>query len=159
MALTVPNPVPARTLYNTAKRVVDELGKGQEMLRTAGEGCTTATGNNWFVILVPDVDIIVVGARMTCGGTALTADTAEVTVPANGEDITQAAGAGNRLVDQVADPATAEDTVLDLTLANLNANRVQAGQPIVGLYNDAAGSGVIVHVQVYYILADEERTY
>lgn len=158
MALTVPNPV-SRVLYNTAKRVVDELGKGQEMLRIAGDGLVTVGGAERFVILVPDVDIIVVGARMVCGGTAAAGDTAEIIVPQNTNDLDVGAAAGNRLVSQVSNPTTAEDIVLDLTLTGLNGNLVRAGQPIVGYYDDVAGAGVIVYMQVSYILADEERTY
>lgn len=159
MVIAVPNPV-RRVLYNTSKRVVDELGKGQEMLRIAGEGIdVTRVATECFVILVPDVDIIVVGARMVCGNGAAGGDNAEIVVPQNGNATDQAAAAGNRLVNQVTDPSTAEDTVLDLTLTGLNGNLVRAGQPIVGWYTDAGGGGVIVHMQVSYILADEERTY
>jgi len=159
MTISVPN-APARTLYNTAKRVVDELGKGQEMLRIAGEGPqATVNGAQSFVILVPDVDIVVVGARMVCGGGALSGDNAEIIVPQNGNALDVTPAAGNRLVSQITDPSTAEDTVLDLTLAGLNGNLVRAGQPIVGFYTDAAGTGVLVHMQVSYVLADEARTF
>lgn len=160
MVIAVPNPV-RRVLYNTSKRVVDELGKGQEMLRIAGEGidATLTPAAQSFVIFVPDVDIIVVGARMVCGTGALAADNAEIVVPQNGQDTNQAAAAGNRLVDRITDPSTAENTVVDLTLTGLNGNLVRAGQPIVGWYTDAAAGGVLVYMQVSYILADEERTY
>lgn len=159
MTIAVPNP-PTRTLYNTAKRIVDELGKGQEMLRVAGEGPqATVNGAQSFVILIPDVDIVVVGARMVVAGTATSSDNAEIIVPQDTEDLDETPDSDNRLVAQVADPSTAEDTVLDLTLTGLNGNLVRAGQPIVGFYTDAAGSGLLVHMQVSYILADEERTY
>ena len=159
MTISVPN-APVRTLYNTAKRVVDELGKGQEMLRVAGEGPQeTVNGEQSFVILIPDVDIIVVGARMVGAGGLHADDNAEITVPEDGDALNVAAAAANRLVSQVADPSTAEDTVLDLTLAGLNGNLVRAGQPIVGWFTDNAGSGLLVHMQVSYILADEARTF
>ncbi len=159
MTIAVPN-APTRTLYNTAKRLTDELGKGQEMLRVAGEGPqATVNGAQSFVILIPDVDIIVVGARMVCGLGATGDDNAEIIVPQNGNALNVTPAAGNRLVSQVTDPSTAEDTILDLTLSGLNGNLVRAGQPIVGFYTDDAGSGVLVHMQVSYILADEVRTY
>ncbi len=159
MTIAVPN-APARVLYNTAKRLIDELGKGQEMLRIAGEGPqATVTGAQSFVILIPDVDIVVVGARMVCGGTAASADNAEIIVPQDTEDLDETPDSDNRLVSQITDPAAAEDTVLDLTLTGLNGNLVRAGQPVVGFYTDSAGSGVLVHMQISYILADEERTY
>ncbi len=159
MTIAVPN-APSRVLYNTAKRIVDELGKGQEMLRVAGEGPqATVNGAQSFAILIPDVDIIVVGARMVCGNGADGADNAEIVVPQDTNDLNQGAAAGNRLVSQITDPSTAEDTVLDLTLTGLNGNLVRAGQPIVGWFTDAAGTGVLVHIQISYILADDVRTF
>ncbi|KKK57202.1 hypothetical protein LCGC14_3056880, partial [marine sediment metagenome] len=146
--------------YNTAKRVVDELGKGQEMLRVASEGPqATVNGAQSFVILIPDVDIVVVGARMVGAGGLHGDDNAEIIVPQNGNALDVTPAAGNRLVSQITDPSTAEDTVLDLTLAGLNGNLVRAGQPIVGFYTDDAGSGLLVHMQVSYILADDVRTF
>ena len=143
MTIAVPN-APSRVLYNTAKRIVDELGKGQEMLRVAGEGPqATVNGAQSFAILIPDVDIIVVGARMVCGNGADGADNAEIVVPQDTNDLNQGA----------------EDTVLDLTLTGLNGNLVRAGQPIVGWFTDAAGTGVLVHIQISYILADDVRTF
>lgn len=159
MALTVPNPV-SRVLYNTAKRVRDEVGKGQESLRVAGTTIITAGAATYRkVVFIPDVDIIVVGIRCTAGGGAHGGDNGEVLAPANGEDLDVAAGATNRLVSQITDPSTAEDVVLDATLSGLNANVVRAGQPIVALFTEADGTVVVWHIQVSYILADEERTY
>ncbi len=159
MVIAVPNPV-NRLLYNTARRIVDELGKGQEMLRVAGDGPqATVNGAQSFVILIPDVDIIVVGARMVGAAGLHGDDNAEIIVPQNGEDLDDTPDGDNRLVAAVTDPSTAEDTVLDLTLTGLNGNLVRAGQPIVGFYTDDAGSGLLVHMQVSYILADEARTF
>ena len=69
MAFTVPAPV-NRTLYNTAKRVVDELGKGQEMLRTKGVTLIVAANSTVReTVLVPDVDIVIVQVKyLTFGG-------------------------------------------------------------------------------------------
>ncbi len=159
MTIAVPNAV-NRVLYNTAKRVRDEVGKGQEALRIAGETYISTDNNEtFFVLLIPDVDIIVVGARMVCAGGALSGDNAEIIVPQSGEDTDDTPDGDNRLVNAVTDPSTAEDTVLDLTLTGLNGNLVRAGQPIVAAYTDAASSGVTVYMQVSYILADEARTF
>jgi len=160
MVIAVPNPV-ARELYNTAKRVRDEVGKGQETLRSAG-ATIVATGAATFrkVVFIPDVDIIVVGVRCVAAGGADAADTADLVAPAQGENLDVAAGATNQLITQITAPETAEDTVLDATLSGLNGNRVQAGQPIVSIFIDNAYvADVTWHVQVSYILADEERTY
>lgn len=160
MALTVPNPVAARTLYNTAKRVRDEVGKGQETLRTEGTTIITAGAATYRkVIFIPDVDILVVGIRCTAGGGAASGDTADVVAPANGEDLDVAPGATNQLVTQITNPSTAEDLVLDATLSGLNSNVVRAGQPIVAVFAEADGTVVSWHTQVSYILVDEETTY
>lgn len=164
MVIAVPNPV-ARVLYNTAKRVRDEVGKGQETLRTAGTSIVTSGAATYRkVVMIPDVDIIVVGVRFVAGGGADAGDTADVIVPAQGEALDVAAGGTNQLVTQITAPNDAEDTVLDAVLPGtatgmVAPNRVSAGQPIVSLFTEADGTVVIWHVQVSYILADEERTY
>ena len=159
MTIAVPNPV-ARILYNTAKRVGDELGKAQETLRVAkGSIVTTGAQTRRSVLLIPDVDIVVVGVRCVAAGAAHGDDTAEVVAPADGEDLDVAAGATNRLITQISNPATTEDTVLDATLTGLNGNVVRAGQPIVAIFIDNADGGVTWYTQVSYVLADDARTF
>jgi len=159
MTISVPNPV-ARVLYNTAKRVGDELGKAQETLRVAkGSIITTGAETKRAVLLIPDVDIVVVGVRCVAAGAADAADTAEVVAPADGEDLDVAAGSTNRLITQISNPSTAEDTVLDATLTGLNGNVVRAGQPIVAIFIDNADGGVTWYTQVSYVLADDARTF
>ncbi len=159
MTISVPNPV-VRLLYNTAKRVRDEVGKGQEALRVAPASILTSGAATYRkVLLIPDVDIIVVGVRAVGSGGVAAGDNLDVIAPANGEDLDVAAGSTNRLVTAVTDPSAFEDTVADLTLSGLNGNVVQAGQPIVAIFTEADGTVVNVGVQVSYILADEETTY
>ena len=157
MAFTVPTPV-NRVLYNTAKRVVDELGKGQEILRQEGVNLrvtlnTTARG----VILVPDVDIILVGVVSIGEGFDAT-DTYELIAPADGEDFNVAPGATNQLIASQSAPT---DNVLNtVALLGLNGNRIQAGQPIIAWADeDDSSADVQLYLQISYILADEERTY
>lgn len=160
MALTVPNAPAARRLYDTAKRVRDELGKGQEALRTAkGSIIGVAATDVRETLLIPDVDIVVVGVRLLGHGGVLAADTAELLAMANGEDVTSASAAGNRLVASVTAPEAAEDTVLNVALAGLNGNLVRAGQPIVASFTDAAAGGAVMFFQVSFILADEVTSY
>ena len=159
MTISVPNAV-SRTLYNTAKRVRDEVGKGQETLRVANASILTSGATAYRkVLLIPDVDIIVVGVRAVGSGGVAAADNLDVIAPADAEDLDVAAGATNRLVTAVSAPEAFEDTVADLTLSGLNGNVVQAGQPIVAIFTEADGTVVNVGVQVSYILADEETTY
>ncbi len=159
MTISVPNPV-ARVLYNTAKRVRDEVGKGQETLRVAPASILTSGAATYRkVLLIPDVDVIVVGVRAVGSGGVAAGDNLDVIAPADGEDLDVAAGSTNQLVTAVTDPSAFEDTVADLTLSGLNGNVVQAGQPIVAIFTEADGTVVNVGVQVSYILADEETTY
>ena len=159
MTIAVPNAV-SRVLYNTAKRVRDEVGKGQETLRVAPASILTSGATTYRkVLLIPDVDIVVVGVRAVGSGGVAAGDNLDVIAPADGEDLDVAAGSTNRLVTAVTDPSAFEDTVADLTLSGLNGNVVQAGQPIVAIFTEADGTVVNVGVQVSYILADEETTY
>ncbi len=157
MAFTVPAPV-RRVLYNTSKRVVDELGKGQEILRHEGVNLRVAqntTGRK--TVLVPDVDIILVGVR-TIGDGFDTTDTYELIAPANGEDFNQAPSAANRLI--AAQSAPTDDVLNSPALVGLNDNRVRAGQPIIAWADEDDNSAdVYLYMQISYILADEERTY
>ena len=161
MAFTVPNAPAARRLYDTAKRVRDELGKGQEILRTAPVSINGVNAVDIRALLIiPDVDIVVVGVRLVGGGGVLAADTAEVLALADGEDLTTAAGATNRLVASVTDPSTADDIVLDVALLGLNGNVVQAGQPVVASFTDAAlVANTFLCFQLSYILADAVTSY
>lgn len=159
MTIAVPNPV-SRVLYNTAKRIRDELGKGQEALRVANASIlTSGIATYRKVLLIPDVDIVVVGVRAVGSGGVDAGDNLDVVAPANGEALDVGAGSTNQIVDAVTGPNAFEDTVADLTLTGLNGNVVQAGQPIVAIFTEADGTVVNVGVQVSYILADEETTY
>ncbi len=159
MTISVPNAV-SRELYNTAKRVRDEVGKGQETLRVAGASILTSGALTYRkVLLIPDVDIVIVGVRAVGSGGVHSGDNLDVVAPADGEALDVAAGSTNQLVDAVTDPSAFEDTVADLTLTGLNGNVVQAGQPIVAIFTEADGTVLNVAVQVSYILADAEVTY
>ena len=155
--MAFPGARPVRRLYDTAKRVRDELGKGQEVLRHASaERVQTATNTLRSLVMVPDVDIILVGVRVVSEGKAAN-DYVELLAPAAYDT---AAGATNRLIDQITDATLADDTVLDPALLGLSNNKVAAGQPIIMMSNDNdSGGELYVYVQVDYILADDERTY
>jgi len=155
--MAYPGARPVRRLSDTAKRVRDELGKGQEILRHASaERVQTATNVLRSVVMIPDVDIILVGVRVVSEGDA-TSDYVELLAPAAYDT---AAGAANRLIDQVAAATLADDTVVDPALIGLNNNKVEAGQPIILLTNDNdSGGELYAYVQIDYILADDERTY
>lgn len=159
MAFTVPSPV-NRTLYNTARRVVDELGKGQEMLRTKGVTFIVAQNDTLReVLLVPDVDIVIVEVKyFTKGGDA--DDVLELLAPANGENFDVGAGATNRIIDQLTSAGEmVDDALRTATLTGLNGNVVQAGQPIVALINEDNSAAMVAYIQISYILADDVRTF
>lgn len=155
--MAFPGARPVRRLSDTSKRVRDELGKGQEILRHASaERVMTATTTLRSLVMVPDVDIILVGVRVVSEGDAAN-DYVELLAPAAYDT---AAGAANQLIAQIAAGTLADDTVLDPALLGLNNNRVAAGQPIVLMTNDNdSGGDLYVYCQVDYILADDERTY
>lgn len=155
--MAFPGARPVRRLSDTAKRVRDELGKGQEILRHASaERVMTATNTLRSLVMIPDVDIILVGVRVVSEGDE-TSDYVELLAPAAYDT---AAGATNRLIDQIAAATLADDTVIDPALIGLNNNKVAAGQPIVLLTNDNnSGGELYVYCQIDYILADDERTY
>lgn len=157
MAFTVPTPV-SRVLYNTAKRVVDELGKGQEILRQEGQNLfVTKNTTVREVILIPDVDIILVGV-CTIGDGFDTTDTYELIAPADGEDFDVSPGSTNRLI--AAQSAPTDDALNRPALAGLNDNRVRAGQPIIAWADEDDNSAdVQLFVQISYILADDVRTF
>ena len=155
--MAFPGSRPARVLYGTSKRVVDELGKGQEVLRKAhGRVKGMSASELRSIILIPDVDIVIVD--VTCIGHGLTAsDIANVIVD---DEFSHSVDATNRLVTEMTNTNLAAATVYHATLANLNNNRVSAGQPII-LVGEEVGGGTIteIFVEISYVLADEERSY
>jgi len=155
--MAFPGSRPVRRLSDTAKRVRDELGKGQEILRHASaERVMTATNTLRSLVMVPDVDIVLVGVRVVSEGDAAS-DYVELLAPAAYDT---AAGTANRLIAQIASATLANDTVLDPALLGLNDNIVVAGQPIVLATNDNdSGGELYVYCQIDYILADDARTY
>ncbi len=161
MAFTVPSAPAQRTLYNDAKRVRDELGKGQEILRVAkaniGPVANATTVRE--VVLIPDVDIVLVSIRLIGEG-ADADDLIELYAPANGENFDTAAGATNRLIAQVLGSTTADDTLVSPALLGLNGNVVQAGQPIIASVQEVSSDTTpLVFFQISYILADEATSY
>jgi hypothetical protein len=155
--MAFPGAISQRVLYNSAKRVVDELGKGQEVLRTASAAVRAVNaGTKRAVVLVPDVDIIVVDVLFV--GEGLTAsDTANLVAPAAYDT---APGSTNKLVTAATNTNLADDVVFRAVLTGLNGNRVVAGQPIVlSVLESGGGTIVEVFVQMSYILADEARSY
>lgn len=159
MAFTVPTR-PTRNLYRNAKRVRDELGKGQEVLREAHASFAVLQNSDTRrTILIPDVDIIVTEIKVSSDGFD-DGDTLDVVALANGEDNNTAAGATNRLISQIALANAIEDGLFSPTLLNLNANVVQAGQPIRAIATEDNSADIReIYVQVCYILADEETSY
>lgn len=155
--MAFPGSRPVRRLSDTAKRVRDELGKGQEILRHASaERVQTATNVLRSVVLIPDVDIVLVGVRVVSEGDAAN-DYVELIAPAAYDT---APGAANRLISQLPATTLADDTVFNPALLGLNNNVVAAGQPIILVSNDNdSGGELYVYCQVDYILADDERTY
>lgn len=159
MAFTVPTPV-ARTLYNTAKRIVDELGKGQEMLRTKSVTLVAAQNDTLReTLLIPDVDIVIVEVKyLTFGGDV--DDVLELYAPANGENFDVSAGSTNRIIDQLTSTGEMVDNALrTATLTGLNGNIVQAGQPIIAYLNEDNNAPMTAFIQISYILADDVRTF
>ena len=159
MAFVVPAPV-SRTLYNTAKRITDELGKGQEMLRTKGVHLIVASGATVReTLLIPDVDIQIVHVKyLTFGGDV--DDILELYAPANGEDFDETIDSANRIIDQLTSTAEMVDNALrTATLTGLNGNIVQAGQPIIALCTEDSSAAMQAYIQISYILADDVRTF
>ncbi len=149
------------TLYSTAKRVVDEDGKGQEVLRsfsTRVDAPADAAPPNREIVGIPDVDIIVTGVWIL----AEASNNCDIDVVAPAAFDT-APGVTNELIETVDSSAAdiADDVVSVRALTDLNGNRVAAMQPILIVATDdtvgvPAGQ---FYVQVNYILADEERSY
>jgi hypothetical protein len=148
-----------KTLYATAKRVVDELGKAQEILRhVEARALNVASGAEARrVVFIPQVDIIVVGIEVAAEDMA-SLDTANVLAPAAYDT---AAGATNKLCTEIAAASVPNDTIFQAVLSGLNGNKVAAGQPIILVVTEVGSDSTIVEffVQVNYILADNERSY
>jgi len=143
-----------RVLYSTAKRVVDEGGKGQEMLRTSNPvKVTLINGEVRATCLVPTVPIRIVDVRFL-GDLVAGLDDINLIVPAT---YAEAPAAGNRLITEII-VAPADDTVEYGAVLPL-AYRVGAEQPVILVVD---GNGVFagtVECTFDYILADDERTY
>jgi hypothetical protein len=143
-----------RVLYSTAKRVRDELGKGQEALRTFGPVKITQAGASTIraIVGIPTVPVRIVDVKVM-GESVANLTSINVLAPALYDS---AAGAGNRLITELA--AAADDTLVYGAVLPL-ANRVAAEQPINLVVITAGAATGSVEVQVDYILCDEERTY
>lgn len=145
-----------RVLYSTAKRVVDELGKAQEILRTTNlVKATLINGEVRCVCLVPTVPIRIVDVRIL-GNLIAGLDDINLIAPTT---YGAAPAAGNRLITEITGAATpADDTVTYGAVLPL-AYRVGAEQPIILVVDGNAGFAGTVEVTFDYILCDDERTY
>lgn len=145
--MTFPGARPQRAVYTTAQRVRDNLGKGQEILRSFSVNCVAAAR---YVGYIPEVDIIIVDVAVI--GEGFSSDTLELLAPATRDE---AAGSTNRLIAQVVDAGAGDDVVTHPALLGLNGNKVVAGQPIIAETTAVTGC----YVQVSYILADGAVSY
>ena len=148
-----------RVLYSTAKRVVDEEGKGQEVLRffTASLRDVANAAEERVLAFIPPVDIVIVGVTFACEGVA-SLDLVNLIAPIAYDT---AVGVTNRLVTAVAAASVPDDVVFYAALSGLNGNVVAAGQPIMLVCLEVGSDSTPddVFVQVNYILADEQRSY
>jgi len=143
-----------RVLYSTAKRVVDELGKGQEMLRTSNPvKVTLINGEVRATCLVPTVPIRIVDVRFL-GDLVAGLDDINLIVPAT---YAEAPAAGNRLITEII-VAPADDTVEYGAVLPL-AYQVGAEQPVILVVDGNGAFAGTVECTFDYILADDERTY
>ena len=151
--------VPNRRLNDTARRVRDELGKGQETLRKASVSfrVDNVARTQWAQILFPDVDIRVVAIVVTSAVKLTGSD-------ANTLDVLKSGGSDEPLITQFdPDTLTAKTPSTQTLLAA--ANNVAAATPILAkLVNGSTGAGAAaaptdVTVEVSYILADDARSY
>ena len=152
----------ARVLYNTAKRVVDELGKGQEILRKAIATIfiDNVARTQWATIIGPDLGIKVVDIALTSNVPPVTGSGAATL------DVYKENGSDTILITQVS-LATGTPTAKTPSFRTLlaAANSVAGGQSIVMKVvnaqtdNGAAATPRDISVEVSYILTDDERTY
>lgn len=157
--MAFPGSKPNRVLYGTSKRVIDELGKGQEVLRKAhGRVRGMSTSEARSIILIPDVDIVIVDVAVI--GEGVTAGDIANVLAGDADEFSHAVSDDNRLVTEITATNMAADTVYHATLARLNNNRVACGQPII-LVGEEVGGGTVteIFVEISYVLADEERSY
>ncbi len=151
-----------RTLYNTAKRLRDELGKGQEVLRKASATLhiDNVARTQWATILVPDVGIRVVDVTLVSNVPPVTGSGAAVL------DVFKEDGSDTAIVTQVS-LATGTPTAKVPNFRTLlaAANSVLGGQHIVMKLvnsvtdNASAAAPADVTVEVSYVLGDDERTF
>ena len=143
-----------RVLYSTAKRVRDELGKGQETLRVFGPVKITQNGAGTLraIVGVPTVPIRVVDVKVLGEGVA-NLTSIDLIAPAAYDD---APAAGNQLITQLV--AAADDTLV-YGVPTALALRVGAEQPIQFVVITAGAATGTIEVQVEYLLCDDERTF
>lgn len=153
----------ARKLYDDAKRVRDEVGKGQEILRKARATLhiDNVARTQWATILVPDVGIRVVDIALISSVPPATGSGAAVL-----DVYKRHGGADVSLVTQVSlaagTPVAMTPSFLTLLAA---ASSVLGGEHISMLLvnaqvdNASAAAPADITVEVSYILGDEERTY
>ena len=104
-----------RVLHQTAQRVRDNLGKGQEVLRAARQQILFVDNSaQRAIVFVPDVDIKLVQVKMIGEGVSLLGGTVELIAPAAYDT---AAGATNRLVAAVV-PTDADGLVVSVNMQN-----------------------------------------
>jgi len=153
-----------RDLYNNAKRVRDELGKGQEILRKASATLRidNVARTQWATVLVPDVGIRVVDIAVISNVPPVTGSGAAV-LDVFKEDATPADAALITQVSLATGTPTAKVPNYRTLLAA--ASSVGGGSAIVmklvngQVDNAAAATPADVSVEVSYILSDDERTY
>ncbi len=153
-----------RNRWGTAKAVVDELGKGQEVLRHSPAvklgppADAGAPDHVRGIIMIPDVDIRVVAIKLV--GEQLANWDIDIITPTLYDT---APGPTNRIMEQI-DSSTArpaDNTVTVATLTNLNDRIVKAEQPIIldGVDDTVGVPAGTIEAVVQYVLADEARSY
>lgn len=151
-----------RKLYDTAKRVRDELGKGQEMLRKARATLVidATARTQWATILDPDVNVRIVDISITANVPPVTGSGA-ATLNVYKED-----GSDTTLITQVSlatgTPAAKTPTFQTLLAA---AASVLGGQAVVmklvngQIDNASAAAPADITVEVSYLLVVDEVAY
>ncbi len=152
--------IPNRRLYDTAKRVRDELGKGQEILRKARATfrVDNVARTQWASVLIADVDIRVVDI------TVISAVPLLVSADVNTFDVFKSGATDVALITQFdPDPLTVKTPSRRTLVAGQET--VPAATPILaklvngGILAGAAATPSDVTVEVSYILADDARSY
>lgn len=149
-----------RRLGDSARRITDELGKGQEVLRKASATfrCINVAKTEWATILVPDVGIKVVDISVTSNVIMAGSD-------ANTLDVYKRSGGSDvELITQFDPDQVVAKTPSFRTLLAA-ASSVAGGEHISARLVQAATTGGVaatpsdITVEVSYILSDDERTY